>query len=265
MVQTIFPEAQDHMILKKSVSLPRMPDSKPRRAYTYLPDGELDQRYPVLYMFDGHNVFYDEDATYGKSWGMLEYMEQTQTPLIIAAVECSHRPDHGRLSEYAPFTFDSPECGHIIGRGRATMQWMTRFFKPMIDRTFPTLPDRAHTFIAGNSMGGLMSLYALTAYNSVFSRAAALSPSLWTAPEQLIKLVRTARIVPNTTLYMDYGSEELSNHANTRRDFGRIAMQLMQRGVAVNSRIVPGGTHCEACWERQIPFFMQTLLYDLEQ
>jgi len=24
---------------------------------------------------------------------------------------------------------------------------------------------------------------------------------------------------------------------------------------------VPNGDHCEACWEEQIPFFMNTLLY----
>ena len=30
-----------------------------------------------MYMFDGHNVFFDEDATFGKSWGMNDYMERT--------------------------------------------------------------------------------------------------------------------------------------------------------------------------------------------
>ena len=43
-----------------------------RRVYIYLPDEYYEKpkrQYPVLYMFDGHNVFYDEDATYGKSWG----------------------------------------------------------------------------------------------------------------------------------------------------------------------------------------------------
>ena len=72
----------------------------PRRVWVYLPSGyEKDSRkYDVLYMFDGHNVFFDEDATYGKSWGMAEYMDATETPLIIAAVECNHSPDNGRLS-----------------------------------------------------------------------------------------------------------------------------------------------------------------------
>ena len=45
------------------------------------------------------------------------------------------------------------------------------------------------------------------------------------------------------------------------RSFGRMASLLMERRVLVSSRIVPGGEHCEASWERQIPFFMNTLLY----
>ena len=45
------------------------PKGKNRPLHIYLPDDyatSLD-RYPVLYMFDGHNLFSDEDATYGKS------------------------------------------------------------------------------------------------------------------------------------------------------------------------------------------------------
>ena len=77
-----------------------------RRTFVYLPDDwqTSGKKYPVLYMFDGHNLFFDGDATYGKSWGMLEYMDATQTPLIIAAVECNHDPNNGRLNEYSPFS-----------------------------------------------------------------------------------------------------------------------------------------------------------------
>ena len=39
---------------------------------------------------------------------------------------------------------------------------------------------------------------------------------------------------------------------------------LMERGVLLTSRLVPGGEHCEASWEEQIPFFMNVLFYDRE-
>jgi len=47
--------------------------------------------------------------------------------------------------------------------------------KPFIDKTFPSLPDRSNTFVAGSSMGGLISLYAICEYPKVFGGAACLS------------------------------------------------------------------------------------------
>ena len=94
------------MIEKGTILFPAAEGEEERTYYVYLPDEALDEpeyRYPVLYMFDGHNVFFDEDATYGKSWGMGEYLEATYTPLIVAAVECDHNPPNGRLCEYSPY------------------------------------------------------------------------------------------------------------------------------------------------------------------
>jgi predicted alpha/beta superfamily hydrolase len=254
------------MISKWEITIPELTGDETRRAYVYLPESYLyepDTRYPVLYMFDGHNVFFDEDATYGKSWGMLEYMEETGTPLIIAAVECNHSPDNGRLSEYSPYSFEDPRFGKIKGRGKTTMDWMVNAFKPYIDSQFRTMPEREYTFIAGSSMGGLMSLYAVCAYNKYFSRCAALSPSVWVEPERLERLFRTSRMKSDTVIYMDYGADEMKNHNDMRQLFAGFTAQLMQRNIHVESRIVPHGVHSEASWERQIPFFMDALFYDL--
>lgn len=256
------------MIKTWNLTIPRLTGAQPRRAYVYVPDAwysDRSQRYPVLYMFDGHNVFFDQDATYGKSWGMAEYAQNTGLPMIIAAVECNHDPDNGRLHEYSPFSCYVPELGGWLkGKGKTTMDWFVYCFKQSIDRHYPTLPDRRHTFIAGSSMGGLMSLYAVTRYNKYFSRAAALSPSVWFASEQLQQLLSFSHIRPDTVVYMDYGSEELKNHPGMLQCYCKTASLLMEQGVHLTSRIVPGGSHSEASWERQIPFFMETLLYNLD-
>ena len=95
------------------------------------------------------------------------------------------------------------------------------------------------------------------------SRAAALSPSLWVAPDRLARLVRGAEPRPDTVLYMDYGSREMGNHELMQSQFARVAGQLLSRGVKLTCRIVPEGEHCEASWERQTPFFIETLMYGL--
>ena len=51
------------------VTLPALTGDEKRRAYVYLPKASEHNRrlrFPVLYMFDGHNVFFDKDATFGK-------------------------------------------------------------------------------------------------------------------------------------------------------------------------------------------------------
>jgi predicted alpha/beta superfamily hydrolase len=252
------------MVEKWDITIPELAGDQPRSVYVYLPESyeyEPEKRYPVLYMFDGHNVFFDQDATYGKSWGMKEYMDATETQMIIAAVECSHDPDNGRLREYSPFWFTDPKTGTVDGQGHITMDWLVGVFKPEIDEKYRTLPDRAHTFIAGSSMGGLMSLYAILCYNSYFSKAAALSPSIWLATDKIENMILDADIQKDTTIYMDYGSREIRHHSNMEYQFGKVTSLLLQRHIWLTARIVPKGDHCEASWEKQIPFFINTLLY----
>ena len=254
------------MIKKWKVKYPAEKGYNRRSAYVYLPTEarrDRSRRFPVLYMFDGHNVFLDEDATYGKSRGLAEYLDYCDVPLIVAAVECHHGPNHARIHEYLPYTVASPRYGVFEGYGHETMEWFVKEFKPLIDARFPTIPDREHSFIAGSSMGGLMSLYALAEYNSVFSRAAALSPSIEFGPSQLDELLKKADFAPDTVLYMDMGETELKRQRAQRR-WRSVCRILQERGVLLTSRIVPGGEHNEASWEQQNPFFISTLLYGLE-
>ena len=197
--------------------IPQLTRKEKRNVYVYVP--EQEGNFPVLYMFDGHNLFYDSEATYGKSWGMLKFLEENDVPLIVVGVECNHHDEKyrygGRLSEYSPFDFSDPEWGDIKGRGKITMDWFVNELKPYIDDNFPTLSDRKFTFISGSSMGGLMTLYALCEYNDVFSRGAALSPSIIFAPDRVLKMIEKTKFRKNTILYMDYGENEIK-YSNTR-------------------------------------------------
>lgn len=234
-----------------------------RKIYVYKPD--YDGQFPVLYMFDGHNLFYDEEATYGKSWGLLDYLKENDVPLIVVGIECNHHDEKyrygGRLSEYSPFDFSDPEWGDIKGRGKITMDFIVNELKPYIDDNYPTLKDRQYTFIGGSSMGGLMTLYALSNYNHIFSRGASLSPSIIFAPDKVFEMVNKAEY-KNTVLYMDYGEKEIG-YKNTRKLFGQLSSELIKKKVLLESRIVPKGKHNEATWQKAIPFFMETLFYHL--
>ena len=249
------------MVQKWNVQIPELSGQMERCVYVYLPDSyekQVEKRYPVMYMFDGHNVFFDSDATYGKSWGMKEYMDRTQKQLIIVAVGCNPE-GNCRLQEYAPIDFDIPQLGQIRGRGATYMNWLLNTLKPNIDSHYRTLTDRANTMICGSSMGGLMALFAACAYHNKFSKAACLSPSLWTNPDDILELISRPSVYKDTCIYMDYGSAELSNHAGIEEILISTSQTLQAKGANVTLRIVPGGTHCEASWEKQIPIFMEWL------
>lgn len=250
------------MIRIKKIRIPELPAKNPRRLYVYLPRdyASSGKRYPVLYMFDGHNVFYDSHATYGKSWGMKEYLTRTRLPLIVAAVECNTEGNR-RLNEYSPWDFDFPRLGRLEGLGKVTMDWMSGPLKQMIDEKYRTLPDRENTLIAGSSMGGLMSLFAVTAYNEVYSRAAALSPSIWAGGRQLQSLLSGTELREPTRVYMDVGTEEMRRGRRGKMtDLFKCAEKLTKSGADVAARLVPGALHNEAAWEKRIPIFMDYLL-----
>ena len=253
------------MIEKWTTPIPKLSGREGRTVYVYVPDEAQENpeaRYPVLYMFDGHNVFFDSDATYGKCWGMKEYLESTNTPLIVVAVDCNHSPNNGRLSEYSPFTFEDPKLGYIRGRGRTTMDWFAHTLKGMIDEKYPTLPGRETTWIAGSSMGGLMSLYAVTAYNDVFSKAACVSPALSMCYPQLLRQIRSDRLDADTRIYLSVGENEARDQRTLALQTERmltIANMAMSRGVRVYPYLQPEGRHCEEDWTRQTAEFLHFL------
>lgn len=249
------------MVIKWEVTLPKLTGDKKRMAYIYIPesyDEDPERRYPVMYMFDGHNVFFDKDATYGKSWGMAKFMDESKKDLIIVAVECNHE-GNGRLQEYSPINFENSTLGKIKAKGSLYMNWLVNELKPYIDKKYRTLPDRKNTIIAGSSMGGLMALYGACVYNHIFQRAACLSPSLWVSSGKVLEMVARAHIRRDTCIYMDYGSEEMFNHAANAEALLSTSHLLLTKRVNLAFRIVPGGSHCEASWEKQIPIFMDCL------
>jgi len=248
------------MVTYWKIKIPQLSGDKERLVYVYLPDNwkTAGKRYPVLYMFDGHNVFFDSHATYGKSWGMSEYLDANDKELMVVAVECNHEGNK-RLEEYSPVDFEIPDLGFIHGHGREYMDWLVNTLKPYIDANYPTLPEREHTSLAGSSMGGLMALYGVCEFNHVFRKAACISPSLWISKDKILESVEASNIANDSVIYMGYGSVEMPDHAPSSEALISVTRLLLTRRVNVALKIFPGGTHNESSWEKQIPLFMDYL------
>ncbi len=248
------------MIERFEINIECLRDEK-RYLTVYLPD--MDGEFPVLYMMDGQNLFFDEDATYGKSWGMYDYLVNSEAPLIVVGIDSSRGNHNERLCEYSPFDYDDFKFGHIKGQGQTFLKWLINDLKPFIDENYPTLSSRDNTYIGGSSMGGLISYYGLLKHNDVFRGAACLSPSLWVDNEKLVKLAKSAKINHDTIIYLDYGSLEAGKGKFAKRaceSFWNCVDVLKTKPLDLNVRVIQGSGHNEASWEKQVPVFMNLLL-----
>lgn len=246
------------------------PKGKNRPLHIWLPEdyATSGKRYPVMYFFDGHNLFRNEDATYGKSWGLQEFLEGWDRELILVGIECGHEGDE-RLSEYLPYrVYFDKFFRKFPPMGSATMDWIVNEIKPMIDREYPTLPNRENTGIGGSSMGGIMSLYAGIHYNRWFSKAACVSSAMGFCMGSLMKDIRRSEVSPYTKFYLSWGTREAhgnkkpdidDRHSKTYRWNRRAADALTELGAGVRLYCQIGGEHCEADWEKQNGIFMDYL------
>ena len=73
----------------------------------YLPDDYyyVDKCYPVLYINDGQNAFFDSLSYCGDSWGFLDYVQETQLDIIMVAIPCNFE-GFKRMDEYGPCKFN---------------------------------------------------------------------------------------------------------------------------------------------------------------
>jgi len=245
-------------------------DQSPRTVYVYLPDSydHTKKKYPVLYMFDGHNLFFDEVATYGKCWGIKDYLDKEGLDLVVIGQDCNHTGNR-RLEEYLPLpeeknSFHKSE--HLKSEGDITAKWFAEDLKKECEKRYRIYKTREHLGIAGSSMGGLMSAYCIAKYNRIYSKAACVSSALFFCPEALSKLITENNIDPNTKIYLDLGSRESNSKKFMMQGISLMletAYLFEQKGCSTYPHLVVDGTHSEASWETIFPLFLQYLYPEL--
>lgn len=239
-----------------------------RTLIIYLPPGydeHTAQRYPVLYLHDGQNLFDAKTAFAGVEWRADETAQRLIksgkiTPLIIVGIY--NTPD--RVEEYTPVR-DAKRGG---GRGDRYLDFIASNVKPFIDKTYRTKPGRRDTALGGSSLGGLISLHALLKHSDVFGKAAAISPSLWWADRSLLDRVRKAELKRPFRLWLDmeaprgFNRAAPSNYTGELRDAHDLVEILRRKTLPDDSAFhfepVEGARHHERDWAAR---FDRVLLY----
>ena len=248
------------MIIKQEITLSCF--GVQRMLHIYLPNDydQSNEEYDVLYMYDGHNLFQDCDATFGKSWGIAKYLDQKNAKLIVVGIECNHE-GHSRLSEFSPYTYYDKIAGPIEGKGAILMEWVCKTLIPMIEMTYRVKKGREHRGIAGSSMGGLMALYTIIHHNNVFAKAACLSTHIHGLMKSLRQEVKNT-MNPQTDLYISWGGKEVhTKNQLARFNKGQLDLinALYKNKINIDMNFIPNGRHCEADWENELPRIFQYL------
>ena len=250
-------------IMDDAFEMPQL--GRTRRVWLYLPpDYETNtaRHYPVLYMHDGQNVF-DGATSFVGEWGVDETLDSLhaagELSLIVVAV------DHGdarRFDEYNPWTH--PEHGG--GQGDEYVDFLVQTLKPYIDAHYRTLPDRLNTGIAGSSMGGLISFYAMLQYPDVFGRAGVFSPAFWTAKPAVFEWAAAKSPTrPDPRMFMVSGGLEDGAPTVGQYEMDQIAMvdtligAGFVSGTEIEAHIRADGAHSEWFWRREFPAVVKWL------
>lgn len=232
----------------------------------------MTNRYPVLYLLDGQNLFDSASSAIGIEWQVDETLTREISggalpAMIVVGIDNSSK----RFEEYTAVAFefgDQPRGGESSG----FINWMSDVLKAHIDHRFDTLPGRESTWIGGSSLGGLCAMQAVLSRDDVFSRGLVLSPSVFWGGPRLTEetLTQLARVTHPVRLWFDFGDAEGATaevaKANLRRylDFQKDVLAVTEAGVSdriqATFEINPGGTHSERTWRDRFPVGLKEIV-----
>ena len=244
-------------IIDTSFIIPQL--SRIRKVQIYLPENysALKNKFPVLYIQDGQNVF-DDSTSFAGEWGVDEFLDSSKAKqCIVVAI------DNGgskRLNEYCPFDFtlNPQKPKENKGEGMKYVEFLAKTLKPFIDNNYRTLKDKKNTFITGSSMGGLISFYALLKYPKLFGGAGVFSPSVWICKDDLLRLVKTAGKKVNANIYFYCGKQEgtgmVQDMLKAYEEMGAVSKSKMTMVIRDN------GKHNEPTWRKEFPLFYEWIM-----
>lgn len=255
----------------------------PRPVDVWLPPG-YDGRRPhaVLYMHDGQMLFDPATTWNKKAWEV----DRMAAPLLANGrlrdliVVGPWNTGKLRFAEYFPQAWipllDEPWRRTLAERalngpprGDAYLRFLVEELKPAIDARYATRTAREHTFLAGSSMGGLISLYGLCEYPQVFGGAGCLSTH-WiggferndVVPAAALRYLHEKLPPPGSVrLWMDRGDQTLDALYDQAQ--AQVDRLMAEKGFAAPrfvSKLFAGTGHDETAWRDRLPEVLGFLL-----
>lgn len=262
-----------------------------RNIDVWLPENyDASKKYAVLYMHDGQMLF-DSGVTWNRqAWDVDDVLtglrlENAVRDVIVVGIwngGITRHPDYFPQKPYE--SLSQTEKDTIIAQlqraGRTKeifkpvsdnyLKFIVKELKPFIDKNYSTLTNRANTFIAGSSMGGLISMYAVCEYPKIFGGAACLSthwPGLWSlennpVPDAFLKYLQSHLPNPkNHKIYFDCGDQTLDAlYPGIQKRADEIMKANGYTSTNWMTKYFPGEDHSEKAWNARLYIPMVFLL-----
>jgi predicted alpha/beta superfamily hydrolase len=262
-----------------------------RNIDVWLPENySAKNKYPVLYMHDGQMLFDTSINWNHQSWNVDKTIDTLlkQNKIKACIVVGIWNIGSIRHSDYfpqKPFQGISKTISDSIYKANRTngnkvfneaihsdkyLQFIVEELKPFIDSNYATKKDRANTFIAGSSMGGLISMYAICEFPTIFGGAACLSthwPGIFTLlnnpiPDAFLNYLNNNLPSPkNHKLYFDHGTATLdSMYGNIQLKADSIINAKGYTKKNFMTKVFVGEEHSEKAWAKRFSIPLQFLL-----
>lgn len=255
------------------IDIPQLKRS--RTVWVYLPDDyqETGKSFPVIYMHDGQNLFYDKLTAYGTAWHVDKVMDEiyrtTGRSAIVVGVECNGKH---RLSEYSPwkaslavslFRRDIPKENRG-GEGKQYAEFFTKNLKNAVDSKYNTANEREATAVIGSSMGGFISCYIGVKHQRLYETMGLFSTfSQFNRRAFYRFLNKTPQTLPQHALIYCGGKEWDKARRNEMMVNDSLALykKLACRGVHCELLLNCDFKHFETAWEVYFRKFADDFLY----
>ncbi|MBP7184856.1 MAG: esterase family protein, partial [Saprospiraceae bacterium] len=248
------------------------------------------KKYAVLYMQDGQMLFDATTTWNNQEWGVDETMnklilEGKIRDCIVVGIWNANANRHAEYFPQKPYNYLSQEKkAELMSLEREKgvkyfnkhvysnqyLKFIVKELKPFIDSHFSTIRGREGTFIAGSSMGGLISLYAVMQYPKVFGGAACISTH-WIGvsneakdgiPDAFCRYIeRRIGKCKDTKFYFDYGTETLDKYYEEYQK--RVDAIFLKNNFDKNhfqSMKFEGADHSEKSWNARFEIPVTFLL-----
>lgn len=229
-----------------------------RDLLVWLPPGYDDpenaqRRYPVLYLFDGQNLF-EKTGAVPDEWHADETAQRLieagqAEPFVIVGV-----PNAGsaRIHEYLPY----PSRFSAEPAGEAFARWFVETVVPRAERTLRLTDNPARTGIGGSSLGSTIALYIASRNPSRFGLLLLESTStIGPAPEAL----NLPQAFWPARAFVAVGGRETGDEAVRNRLFAQFSRDLAGRLETnagpdrVRLVVVEDAEHTESAWAARLP------------